>query len=275
MVFINGSITVNRNNTELDGNGRTLLCQGFTPFGDLLLNQVSNVTVKNFVIPYTSNTSPQEIGIQLTNATNAVVTNNTITGFESVEAWNGGSYTGIDVEWGSSNIIAGNNLMSNLYGISLSDTSHNQVFANNVVGDVNFKFLYSTGIYVSDASNNTIYHNNFINSTTQAVISDSIDIWDGGYPIDGNYWSNYWTKYPNAAEIGNSTILNIPYIIDPQNQDHYPLLQPISITSTIGNATPSPTPTVPEFSWFAILPLLASVIGAAVILRHRKIRKMQ
>ena len=46
-----------------------------------------------------------------------------------------------------------------------------------------------------------------------------------------------------------------------------------SVSTSTLNATT--TPTVPEFSWFAILPLLASVIGAAVILRHRKIRKMQ
>jgi parallel beta-helix repeat protein len=227
---IDGSITVNRNNIVLDGNRHTLYGQGYTPFGDLSLNGTSNVTVKDFIIPCSLDTYPQVIGIQLTNATHVSISNNTITGFESVEAWNGGSYTAIDVEGGSSNLIEGNSLRYNIYGISLSDTTDNQVIGNNVVGDVNFKFLYTTGIYVADASNNLIYHNNFINSTTQAIVSDSVETWDDGYPIGGNYWSNYWMKNPNAAEIGNSTILNTPYTINSQNIDRYPLLNPFNST---------------------------------------------
>ncbi len=227
---LTGSITVNQDNALLNGNGHILIGQGYTPFGDLSLNQVQNVTVENFVIPYSGDTSPQVIGIQLTNTSNALVKNNTITGFEDVQAWNGGSFAAIDVEGGSSNIIVGNNLVCNLYGISLSNTSSNQVIANNVTGDVNFKFLYSTGIYVVNASSNLIYHNNFINSTTQAIVSDSANTWDAGNPIGGNYWSNYWNKYPDAAEIGNSTILNFQYMLDSQNKDCYPLQNPFSST---------------------------------------------
>lgn len=163
---VDGSITVNRNNIILDGNGYTLLSEGYTAFGELSLNEMSNVTVKNFIIPYNNE---QTIGISLTDTSNVIVANNTITGFESVQAWNGGSYTGIDVEGGDSNIMTGNNLLYNLYGIGFSDTSYNQVVGNNIVGDVNFKFLYSTGIFLSDASNNTIYHNNFTNSTHRLV----------------------------------------------------------------------------------------------------------
>jgi parallel beta-helix repeat protein len=142
---VDGRITVNRNNVILDGNGYTLFSEGYTAFGELSLNEVSNVTVKNFIIPYNNE---QTIGISLTDTSNVIVANNTITGFESVQAWNGGSYTGIDVEGGDSNIITGNKLMYNLYGIGFSDTSYNQVVGNNIVGDVNFKFLYSNGIFL-------------------------------------------------------------------------------------------------------------------------------
>lgn len=36
--------------------------------------------------------------------------------------------------------------------------------------------------------------------------------------------------------------------------------------------TPSPSPTVPELSWLAIIPLMVSILSIAVILRHRKNR---
>jgi parallel beta-helix repeat protein len=237
---ITGSIAVNESNIVLNGNGCTLIGQGFTPFGDLSLNGISNVTVKNFIIP-SAETYEQVIGIQLTNATHITVTNNTITGFESVQAWNGGTYAAIDIDGSSSNIIAGNNLIYDLFGIILTNTSQNRVIANKVVGDVNFKFLFSTGIYADNASNNLIYHNNFINSTIQAiVVSDSVNAWDSGYPIGGNYWSDYWTKYPDAAEIGNSTLLNFPYVIDSQNKDLYPLQNPFIDTAyTIESAPPA------------------------------------
>jgi parallel beta-helix repeat protein len=186
--------------------------------------------VKNFEILFSYGASGQAIGIQLTDTSNVLVANNTISGFESVEAWNGGSYTGIDVEGGASNIITGNNLTYNLYGISFANSAHNQVIGNNIVGDVNFKDLYSTGIYFAGASNNTIYHNNILNSTTQAEVSDSVNVWDDGYPNGGNYWGDYWTKNPNADGSAKSGIANIPCVIDSQNKDRYPLVKPFNAT---------------------------------------------
>ena len=48
-------------------------------------------------------------------------------------------------------------------------------------------------------------------------------------------------------------------------------------TITIGemaSTSPTPTPTVPEFSWLVTVPLLLSVFSIAVILRHRKTNKL-
>ena len=39
------------------------------------------------------------------------------------------------------------------------------------------------------------------------------------------------------------------------------------------DTSPSPTPSVPEFSWLAILPLLAGMFSVAVIFRQRKTAK--
>lgn len=39
-------------------------------------------------------------------------------------------------------------------------------------------------------------------------------------------------------------------------------------------SNPTPTPTVPEFSWLAILPLLASTFVVALFLKHRQVKKL-
>jgi parallel beta-helix repeat protein len=218
-----GSITVNRNNVILDGQGYTVLSDEYDEFGVVSLNKVSNVTVKSFISPYNEE---KTIGISLIDASNAIVANNTITGFESVQAWNGGVYTAIYIRGGESNIIKENTLIYNLNGIGLYDSANNQIVGNHVVGNVNFGHLYSHGISIIGASNNTTYHNNFLNSTYQAKITGSANAWNDSYL--GNYWSDYWKKYPVAIQIGDSGVNNIPYVIDAQNIDKHPLTQPFS-----------------------------------------------
>ena len=51
-----------------------------------------------------------------------------------------------------------------------------------------------------------------------------MNFWDNG--SEGNYWSNYAQRYPNASEIGSSGIMSFPYMIDGNNSDLYPLKQP-------------------------------------------------
>jgi hypothetical protein len=60
----------------------------------------------------------------------------------------------------------------------------------------------------------------------QASTGGSANAWDNGYPSGGNYWSDYLTKYPNAAENDSSGIWNTPYVINASNTDRYPLMAP-------------------------------------------------
>jgi parallel beta-helix repeat protein len=181
-----GSITVNSNNIVLDGKGSTLVSDEYDEYGIVALSKVSNVTVKNFIILYSG--YKKNIGISLAYASNIIVANNTITGFDSIQAWNGGTYTGIYVVGGNSNTITQNNLMYNLHGMEFLSSSYNLIVENNIMSNkTNFHGgLYTTGIYFAGrASNNTIYHNNFVNSTYLVKVSDSINAWDNGYL--GNY----------------------------------------------------------------------------------------
>jgi parallel beta-helix repeat protein len=167
-----------------------------------------------------------EFGIELSYTSNVIVADNTIVDVGSLLAMNGVLYAGIYVEGGSSNIITGNNVERCMNGMAFDDTSYNLIVGNNITGSYSFG-TDSKGILFGlfgKASNNTVYHNNFINNIGgQAVDSDSVNVWDNGYPSGGNYWSDY-----NAKEIDNSGIGSTPYVIDAQNKDRYPLMKPFN-----------------------------------------------
>ncbi len=216
---VDGDIAVEANNIVLDGKGYTLL-------GGVSLAQVSNVTIKNFIITETDEQLlGSTIGISLNNASKVTIANNTIMGIASVLGWNW-IYAGIYVVGGNSNTITQNNLMYNLDGMEFIDTSYNLIVQNNITSNPDYGGLFTTGIYFSGASNNTICRNNFVNCTYLVKVSDSINAWDDGYL--GNYWSDYKAKYPSAVQIDDSGVYNTPYVIDAQNIDRYPLTQPFS-----------------------------------------------
>jgi parallel beta-helix repeat protein len=148
------------------------------------------------------------------------------------------------------NSISRNNITeNNEYGIWLYVSSaYNSISGNNITTNN----LY--GIYLDYSSGNNIYHNNFVSNTQQAYSEESINIWDDGYPSGGNYWSDYQEKYPNATEIDDSGIWNIPYVIDSNNIDNYPI--------------------VPEFPSFIILPpFMIATLLAAIVYKRKHIVK--
>jgi parallel beta-helix repeat protein len=230
---VNGSISVSRNNAVFDG-------QGYTLVGELFLNGVSNVTVENFNIAGSGGLQDEQVGISLTRTSDVVVDNNTITGMGSLLAMNAqGLYAGVYVDDGSSNVISGNNLVNNIDAIYFYNTKNNFVVGNSLTDMSNPWGINGPGVFFDNASNNTVYHNNFYNPIgEQASGSNSINIWDDGYPGGGNYWSDYQTKYPNAVEIDNSGIGNTPYVIDSQNKDRYPLMEPFTAATYLLQTTP-------------------------------------
>jgi parallel beta-helix repeat protein len=224
---IGGNIIVQRNNTVLDGNGHAV--------GKISLNNVSNVTVKNFIITIAVyKFLPRGYnGITLMDSSYVTVANNTITYLRGIYQLPGvgDMYAGIYVEGGSSNTIVGNNLVNNEYGMYFSGTKNNLIVENNIIN--NETSLISSGIVLKQAFNNMIYHNNFMSqmfSATQAGVSNSSNVWDIGYPGGGNYWKDYHKKYPNATEIDSSGIGNTSYVIDGQNIDRYPLMEAFNST---------------------------------------------
>jgi len=153
---------------------------------------------------------------------------------------------GIRLDWSSNNKIYGNDITNNGVGIYYWASSNNSIYGNKIEDNVSGIVLkgYSgnlsssntfyrnnitnneIGVNVEDSSNNIFYHNNFIDNTHQVNIETSgySNSWDDGY--GGNYWSDYGERYPDAEELNGSGIWDTPYVIDENNQDNYPLMNP-------------------------------------------------
>jgi parallel beta-helix repeat protein len=227
-----GSISILRSNTTFDGNGHSLtggrgvggLSVGYDFYSSTSSAGASNVTVKNLIV------KGSVYGIALIETKNGLIFNNTVSETSNVPFQ---PTAGIRVEGGGSNIIKGNNLVKNQVGMSFLETKNNLIVENNIKNCSTSETGGYGVMFWIGASNNTIYHNNFINNKVQAynsVNSLPINTWDNGYPSGGNYWSDYKTKYPSAAEIGDSKIGNTAYVIDSKNRDRYPLMEPFTAT---------------------------------------------
>jgi len=141
--------------------------------------------------------------------------------------------------------ITQNNITDNIHGIYLCGSSNNTVTWNNITKNL------ANGIYLYYSQNNTFFHNNFISNTNPVYdVGAPSNIWDSG--AEGNHWSNYEEKYPNATEQNSSGIWNTPYVLDGNNQDNYPLVNEI-----------------PEFPSWLILPLLLVATLVVIICKQR------
>ncbi len=228
---ITGRITVKKSNIVFDGDGHTLTYAERGPGNIYALGiSASNNTVKNVTV------IGGWYGISLYKATNTLIVNNTI--LETVPFMPPFNPSGaVNVEFGSLNVIMNNNLANNYVGFRFFETNSNLIVGNNIENSSALALGFSSG------SNNTVYHNNFVNNAKQVGVSvfdspSSGNVWDNGYPLGGNYWSDYKKKYPNASETDSSGIGDTAYVIDSQNQDRFPLLEPFTSTMHLLQTTP-------------------------------------
>ena len=231
--------------------------------GQVVLVNCNNVTVENL------NLSNTTIGVELWETNNTTISGNNITANNWDGIWlesssnnsltgnnianNGG---GIVLEFSSNNnSVGGNNITANggdgiwLYSSSNNSVSGNSITANNgpgisiqscsnnsVIGNNITNNGYG-GIYLDQSSDNRFYHNTF--NAAQVDSYGLANVWDDGYPSGGNYWSDYVgidVKSGSSQDLpGSDGIGDTPYIIDANNRDRYPLMNPW-------------TPALPEFA---------------------------
>ena len=193
----------------------------------LYFNSNDNVVTGNNII---SNSAE---GILLDSSTNTNITGNNVA--------NNGYGIGL-VDSSNGNNVYGNNIASNSgYGISLDSSSSNSVSGNNLTEN-------GVGVELDSSSENTFCLNNFLNNIVQVSSSDSTNVWDGGYPFGGNYWSDYagvdFYNGPYQNQTGSDGIGDTPYIIDSSNRDNYPLMKPyvfgvhdVAVTNVVSSKT--------------------------------------
>jgi parallel beta-helix repeat protein len=133
-----------------------------------------------------------------------------------------------------------------MIGIYIHNASGNEISYNAIMNN-------KIGIYLHNSNNNIIHHNNFFTNTVQAYINgSSLNIWDNGYPSGGNYWNDHvfvehipevfggGKRYcgpggidmhsgPHQNETGGDGISDVPYTIDADNKDRYPLMDLVNL----------------------------------------------
>ena len=138
-------------------------------------------------------------------------------------------------------IVSGNNISSSdNNGIELSSSHGNAIFNNMLWMNVGY------GIRLEGSKDNKIYHNRFYGNGQNAYDDSNTSQWDNSYPSGGNYWSDYTgldiKSGPNQTLPGSDGLGDVPYTIDMDSQDRFPLMDPHGSINThpIASFTVSP-----------------------------------
>jgi nitrous oxidase accessory protein len=214
-------------------------------YGIVLDNSIGNNLTENHVLD-------NFIGINVVSSNNNSIIRSNITN----------NFRGLDFTASKNNNVSGNHIANNNDGIAL-ENMYNKFIENTITNNSNYGiYLYGAGynniignnitnngrgISVSICYNNTFYNNNFVNNINHIETDGSNDKWDNGF--EGNYWSNYNGTDNDGDGIGDS-----PYIINENNQDNYPLMEPTII---------------PEFPSWIILHILVIVTLFVIIFKKK------
>jgi len=242
----------------------------------------------------------EKAGICFYRSENAIIANNKIAnnggnGIDSRSMGNGylaeneilnSGLNGIKLNWAANTTITGNVIQnSGENGIAVYECRNNTI-SKNIIEDNKANGIYlqtysflnlfllnnitSNVEYGIDAgqysATNLIHHNNFIDNGDQAATySGETNTWgwDNGFPSGGNYWSNY-----NGADNNGDGIGDTPYIIDENNQDKYPLMNPADIN------TNQKFSTIPEFPLWVLLFFALIVLAVTVVIYNQRLTKL-
>lgn len=248
---ISALIVVDKSNIVIDGGGfwvATAFHQGRgSPGYGLKLLGVSNVTVDNI---------QGELGVRLERAQNCTVTNSLGVGLYYSSGNVVSNCTGWALSHASSNTIV--NCTSGALGMEYSESNYilyctstgpgpsiaivdssNNVFFGNIIenawwlinmhGRCSNNYFVANTITISQRWNgntlvgtNYFYHNNFLKwSWDQTAADNSVNVWsqDGR----GNYYAGY-----ASVDVNHNGIIDVPFVIDKNNVDNYPLMTPVN-----------------------------------------------
>jgi len=221
---------------------------GNTVSGNVLRNNersIELIDASDNIISYNNITSALVSGISLDMSSGNTVSENRIS--DLVDGM------GALMLWKSSNNVISRNLLFGGNPMFMIESSGNTL-SENFVMDSEY------GVVVGSSSSNIIYGNYFINVTQQVLDTNELgqfseNSWDNGK--EGNYWNSYNGADSNGDGIGDS-----PYVLYENNQDNYPLMNPVDISE------------IPELpSWTPAL-IMFSIVAVALIIYKRKLLKI-
>ena len=253
-----GDISVYGNRTQISDNNITTGITVIGSYTNITKNTVGyKFTFKNTSFNFVVGNSISEY-FYLEYANSNIISNNTCEGFT----------IGYNERTCSYNIVSGNVMRGDLFlpwGIGIDNSGTDNLFLGNYIGNYTGVGYGGWGVYLGmHAVNNTFYHNTFVNNKDNVgFMGDPIvlgNFWDNGK--EGNYWDDYDGTDSNKDGIGDT-----PYVINENNQDHYPLMSPIDISSVTVDLPEwaSPSPSLEPNSTSAPFPT-ALVIALVVII---------
>ncbi|MHA2170338.1 MAG: NosD domain-containing protein [Candidatus Kariarchaeaceae archaeon] len=114
--------------------------------------------------------------------------------------------TGIRIDHSNSNIVANNTIFNNsINGIILYSAHYNKISGNTLSNH------FDTGLYLEVSNHNRIFRNGFFGF---------INARDDG--ANNTFFFNYWNIW-TEPDVNQDGIVDIPYLIEEENQDPFPL----------------------------------------------------
>jgi parallel beta-helix repeat protein len=242
---ISGSIVVLCDNITINGNGYSLNGNGGS--SGIFLEGRQGITIKNLTI---SNFQEGIVYSYYRNMysdckNNALIANNIIN-----------NERGVICYFAQNRTITGNVISSNSkQGISTFDSVQIQIYGNTLSEN-------NEAFGCTHLENSNIYGNNFVNNANQTNVDGeskrggsfgwSTIKWDNGQL--GNFWSDH-----EGVDADKDGICDVPYIIDGNNTDYYPLMVPLTVPP------PPPSEPQPEPEPFPTGIVVASIVTATIV----------
>lgn len=216
LVNVNGTLTVERNNTVLDGNGLTINGKQKTA---VVSSNVTGLTFENL------NMVNSSYGIQLLNVQNTVINNVTVNNTASFSMTMVQTYYSGNITVENSNFLLGN-VFTSTYGIDAKYGSSINVSYNSFSGATNEYFVYSQNIgqfvawgnsiestiahggtaFYSDYGGNALFVNNYVNATDTGIYVDaSIAAMTSNNYVNNTYdpfYMEYTGSYISLNDVG-------------------------------------------------------------------------